>query len=268
MKKHIVFTVIFSIICYFVLCAGCQLDKNIDTTTKQTNTIVHDEDLGYVYLPSEEYTETESTLNTEQVSEPTAEPTVYATPPAPTPDSTTPHEHQYNIVNTFSPTCTTEGYTIYSCVCGNTYESDTTPSTGHTWNDWTITKKASYTEEGIQERSCYTCGFTETQAIPCIEKEIIDTAAIAAYGCAYAQSLGFTIDYSFGKSNSGYLPGLDFPIATMAEGYKYMAGCVSATMNQLMAANGTIEGCHLNCLVEYSRTDAWGDWYIIWVFYG
>ncbi|MBR2953915.1 MAG: hypothetical protein IKC45_05970 [Clostridia bacterium] len=45
-----------------------------------------------------------------------------------------PHAHSYNTVVT-DPTCTEDGYTTYTCGCGDTYVDDETDATGHADND-------------------------------------------------------------------------------------------------------------------------------------
>ena len=44
-----------------------------------------------------------------------------------------PHEHSYSAVVT-EPTCTTGGYTTYTCECGDSYIADETAALGHEWN--------------------------------------------------------------------------------------------------------------------------------------
>ena len=55
------------------------------------------------------------------------------------------------------PTCTEEGYTRYACDCGYTYDSDTTPPTGHSLTN-TMTQPTC-TEEGYTRYIC-DCGYT------------------------------------------------------------------------------------------------------------
>ncbi|MBQ2920512.1 MAG: discoidin domain-containing protein, partial [Oscillospiraceae bacterium] len=44
------------------------------------------------------------------------------------------HEHDYQAVVT-EPTCTEEGYTTYTCECGDSYVADKTPALGHNWQE-------------------------------------------------------------------------------------------------------------------------------------
>ena len=105
-----------------------------------------------------------------------------------------------------------------------------------------------------------------------------DTASIEAYGRAYASSLGFVIDTSLGKGNSGYYSPDYRPLSSTEEGFSVAAGMVAATKNQLNSRFST-EYCEVlaeeaygiarcNVVVVYSHTDELGDWYYTYVFYG
>ena len=115
----------------------------------------------------------------------------------------------------------------------------------------------------------------QTEAPPIVNP---DTAAIEAYGRAYASSLGFVIDTSLGKGNSGYYSPDYRPISSNEEGYAVAAGMVAATKNQLNSRFSS-EYCEVlveevygiarcNVVVVYSHTDELGDWYYTYVFYG
>ena len=47
-----------------------------------------------------------------------------------------PHEHSYTEVVT-APTCTENGYTTYTCECGDTYQDNMTEATGHAFENGT-----------------------------------------------------------------------------------------------------------------------------------
>ena len=115
----------------------------------------------------------------------------------------------------------------------------------------------------------------QTEAPPIVNP---DTAAIEAYGRAYASSLGFVIDTSLGKGNSGYYNPDYRPISSNEEGYAVAAGMVAATKNPLNS-RFSAEYCEVlveeaygiarcNVVVVYSHTDELGDWYYTYVFYG
>ncbi len=50
-------------------------------------------------------------------------------------------------------------------------EEDISEETEHTFGDWTVTKEATYTETGLQERTCTSCGYVETEEIAKIAHE-------------------------------------------------------------------------------------------------
>ena len=109
-------------------------------------------------------------------------------------------------------------------------------------------------------------------------KEIVDASQIAAEANFYAVSLGFVVDNSLNKSNSGYYCPDYRPISTNEIGTAAARDLVSATKNQLNSrfsesySPTLIESIfglvRVNCAVEYSHTDDMGDWYYIYVFYG
>ena len=115
----------------------------------------------------------------------------------------------------------------------------------------------------------------QTEAPPIVNP---DTAAIEAYGRSYASSLGFIIDTSLGKGNSGYYSPDYRPISSNEEGYAVAAVMLAATKNQLNSRFSTeycevlVEGAYgiarCNVVVVYSHTDQLGDWYYTYVFYG
>ena len=109
-------------------------------------------------------------------------------------------------------------------------------------------------------------------------KEIVDASQIAAEANSYAVSLGFVVDNSLNKGNSGYYSPDYRPIVTNETGTAAARDLVSATKNQLNSrfsesySPTLIESIfglvRVNCAVEYSHTDDMGDWYYIYVFYG
>ena len=55
------------------------------------------------------------------------------------------------------PTCSEQGYTTYTCYCGNSYVADYTDAAGHQWMEWYDVAP------GKEERSCSACGETESR---------------------------------------------------------------------------------------------------------
>ena len=77
--------------------------------------------------------------------------------------------HKYTS-KTVKATCTEKGYTLNTCTrCGHEYPSDSTAALGHSWGDWTVTKNATTSAEGVKTSECSRCGDTRTEAIPKLE---------------------------------------------------------------------------------------------------
>ncbi|MBQ4560928.1 MAG: leucine-rich repeat domain-containing protein [Clostridia bacterium] len=77
------------------------------------------------------------------------------------------HEHSYTRKMTTLPGCVTEGEITYTCECGDSYTEPYPAIGSHAWTDWTVTKEATETEDGEQQRTCRrNCGAVETEIIP------------------------------------------------------------------------------------------------------
>lgn len=117
---------------------------------------------------------TEVTTPSEDVTEPSGEATEPSTTPSepstevtePTTDTTEPsgHIHSYTETKT-APGCETEGYTTYTCDCGDTFTGDNVPATGHEWGEWVTTKEATTSTTGTAERTCTACGSKESKTL-------------------------------------------------------------------------------------------------------
>ena len=98
----------------------------------------------------------------------------------------------------------------------------------------------------------------------------MDASQIAAKANPYAVSLGFVVDNSLNKSNSGYYCPDYRPISTDEIGIAAVKDLVSETKNQLNSrfseefSPALIESIfglvRVNCTVEYSHTDELSDW--------
>lgn len=75
------------------------------------------------------------------------------------------HTHSYT-EKVVAPTCTEDGYTVYTCQCGDSYRDQIVPATGHSFGQWEVVKKPTTEAEGQRQRKCSVCGNTETQSIP------------------------------------------------------------------------------------------------------
>ena len=69
------------------------------------------------------------------------------------------HTHAYTAVVT-APTCTEQGYTTYTCTCGDSYVDDFTDALGHDWDDGVVTLEPTVTTDGEKTFTCSMCRST------------------------------------------------------------------------------------------------------------
>ena len=74
------------------------------------------------------------------------------------------HIHQYTSTVT-PPNCTEQGYTTYTCTCGDSYRSDYTNPLDHSWDAGVVTTPATETAPGVKRYTCTRCSATRTEAI-------------------------------------------------------------------------------------------------------
>ncbi len=86
------------------------------------------------------------------------------------------HECSYNAVVT-PPTCTEQGYTTYTCECGDCYVDDYVNATGHNYSS-EITTPATHTTTGVMTYTC-TCGDSYTEVIEKLEKHNYESVVTA-----------------------------------------------------------------------------------------
>ena len=74
------------------------------------------------------------------------------------------HTHSYSS-SVVAATCTTKGYTLHKCSCGDSYKDNYTDYADHKYGNWSTTKAATCAAEGQRTRKCSVCGKEETQSI-------------------------------------------------------------------------------------------------------
>ena len=72
--------------------------------------------------------------------------------------------HSYNKVVT-APTCTVDGYTTYTCSCGDYYVADTVVATGHSYGEFVVTTAPTCTTMGEKTKTCSSCGNEQSEMI-------------------------------------------------------------------------------------------------------
>lgn len=113
------------------------------------------------------------------------------------------HQHSYHAV-LIAPTCTDEGYTSYTCDCGDSYRGQPVAPLGHALVEEVIPPTVS--ARGYTKHTCMRCQYTyeDTYTEPA---KVYDIEAAMAVGNSYALSLGFGyIDYGLTPDSAGYYP--------------------------------------------------------------
>lgn len=91
------------------------------------------------------------------------------------------HEHEFGEWTvTREATCTEDGLKERSCSCGEV-ETEVLPATGHSFGEWKVLEEATVVSEGAQERVCSVCGTTETEVIPELA-EVTETEHVKLLG--------------------------------------------------------------------------------------
>ncbi len=75
------------------------------------------------------------------------------------------HTHAFTEVVT-APSCTGMGYTTYTCSCGYTYKDNYIDQTGHKWDEGTVSRSQTCTEEGRMTYTCTVCHEKREEIIP------------------------------------------------------------------------------------------------------
>lgn len=75
------------------------------------------------------------------------------------------HDHVYTST-VIAPTCSSMGYTEYTCSCGYSYRGDYIEQNRHNWDAGTVTTAATCTTNGVMTYSCQDCSAIKTTIIP------------------------------------------------------------------------------------------------------
>ena len=71
------------------------------------------------------------------------------------------HVHKYtkNVVNV---TCTSDGYTLYKCACGDEYKENITLALGHEFTNYVSNNDATTSQDGTETAKCNRDGCNQT----------------------------------------------------------------------------------------------------------
>ena len=112
------------------------------------------------------------------------------------------HKHAYQ-EKVVEATCTEEGYTEYTCECGDTYQDNKVAAKGHSYGEWNVVEEATEKETGLKERTCSVCNHLESEEIPMLEhvhsykEKVVEPTCTAdgytEYKCACGHSYQDTV---------------------------------------------------------------------------
>ena len=98
------------------------------------------------------------------------------------------HTHSYTSVVT-APTCEAQGFTTYTCACGDSYKDAFTNALGHNWGTGVITAQPTEYTDGTRTFTCSHCGETKTENIPALGHTHSYTSVVTTPTC---EAQGFT----------------------------------------------------------------------------
>ncbi len=75
-----------------------------------------------------------------------------------------PHTHEYS-ENVVAPTCTSMGYTEFTCSCGHSYRGDYIEPIRHDWDSGAVTIEKTCTTDGLKVYTCQNCSDTKTEIL-------------------------------------------------------------------------------------------------------
>lgn len=149
-------------------------------------------------LPTEATVPEETAASTEPATQPSTEPTEAPTEPVETTVATEPvqtnpaHRHSY-IEKVTAPSCEADGYTTYTCSCGDSYTSDIIAATRHQYGEWYTTQEPTETTTGTAVRKCSVCDNTEIKTLGKVTADHQHSYTSAVATAATCESAGVMI---------------------------------------------------------------------------
>ena len=164
------------------------------------------------------------------------------------PSGNTSSDHTHNYTSKVTKaTCTSDGYTTYTCSCGDSYTGNYVPAAGHKWGAWVTTKEPTTTSTGTAQRICSVCSQKETKTLPVnipnhthkytskvTKQATCTTTGIRTYSCSCGDSYTETI----AKTPHNYITKITKPTCT-SKGYTtYTCSCGDSYTGNYVPAAG------------------------------
>ena len=168
-----------------------------------------------------------------------------------------PCDHNYRKVVT-PPTCAKDGYTTYTCDCGDIYTADFVSKLGHKMDAWTTIKEATAYEDGMKRRDCSRCDYYETDVIPAVgvplaivvqPKNVTANVGETAIFHVEATGMGLKYQWQWRKNSTSAWAAttvsgnktatIRVPVTAARNGYRYRCVITDASGTRLVS-NGVI----------------------------
>ena len=159
--------------------------------------------------------------------------------------------HSHNAVVT-APTCTEQGYTTYTCHCGDTYVDSYVDALGHDFGEWYTVTAPTCIENGEERRDCEQCDHFETRKVVATGHDKVQHSAKNATCTESGWNAYETC------SRCDYTTYVEIP----ATGHSYKAVVVAPTCTE---QGYTTHTCHCGDSYTDSHVDALGHSYSEWL---
>ena len=106
-----------------------------------------------------------STSSGSQGSQSSKDSTLHSSSVASSDSSVISHEHNY-VKKIVSPTCTEQGYTLYTCACGESYKNAYVDALDHDFKNYVSDNNATFESDGTKTAWCERDGCLESDTIP------------------------------------------------------------------------------------------------------
>ena len=163
------------------------------------------------------------------------------------------HQHSY-VENVTKATCIKDGYTTYTCACGDSYVDGKIEATGHSWSDWVTIEEPTVTATGMAGRNCTACGEAETKVLDKVIPDhthsytgkVTTAATCTKEGVkTFTCSCGSSYTESIAKASHSYKATVTAPTCT-AKGYTThkCSACNNSYKDTYVAATGHSYGSY------------------------
>ena len=137
-------------------------------------------------------------------------------------------EHKWSIDDIEDATCTKDGKKMYSCEYCYKQKTEKIPALGHEWDEGTVTKQPSVTEEGIRTYKCKRSGCKETMTekiakLPKLEQPSTEKPGTGETKPSGDNKTPVTSDNNAGTAKQTLKPGTKIVDKKTKAAYKVMA---------------------------------------------